>query len=273
MFKFITHRPLWANILAAIVLALIIFFIFIFSLNWLTHHNRSKTVPMVMGKTYEQATKQLEDAGFEVIIQDSLYIDTAKPLVVLKQVPEADEMVKVNRTVYLTINRFVPPMIEMPNLVGYSYRSAEMALKNANLRVGDTSFKADFAKNAVLEQRYKGNTIKPGDKIRMGSSVDLVLGNGVGDRQFIVPNLIGMTYCDAKAFLQSNGLDFGVVMPGQNEQADICNWYIYKQSPERYDDDHNFRFIRSGQLVDVWLQQEKPVSDSIAAPAPTGPEQ
>lgn len=270
MFKFITHRPLWANILAAIVVALIIFFIFIFSLNWLTHHAQSKSVPQVAGKSFEEATKILEDAGFEVQIQDSIYVDTAKPLAVLKQIPESDELVKVNRTVYLTINRFVPPMVEMPNLVGYSYRSAEMALKNANLRVGDTSFKADFAKNAVLEQRFKGAIIRPGDKIRMGSTIDLVLGDGVGDRQFVVPSLIGMTYCEAKSLLEAHGIAFGAVMAAGI--SDTCNGFIYQQRPERYDDDKKFRYIRSGQLIDIWLQVDKPVVDSIAPVPPPEPE-
>jgi beta-lactam-binding protein with PASTA domain len=106
----------------------------------------------------------------------------------------------------------VAPMIDMPNIVGFSYRSAEMALRSANLRPGDTTFKADFAKNAVLEQRYDGSIIKPGTKIQMGSTIDMVLGDGVGNRQFVVPSLIGMTYADAKALLAANGLAFGVIM-------------------------------------------------------------
>ena len=80
MFKFITHRPLWVNILAGIVLAVIIFFIFIFSLNWFTHHDQSKTVPPVTGKSFEDAKELLEKAGFEVEIQDSIYVDTAKAI-------------------------------------------------------------------------------------------------------------------------------------------------------------------------------------------------
>jgi len=266
MFKFITHRPLWANILAAIIVALIIFFIFIFSLNWLTHHNQAKSVPLVQGKTYEDAKNILENAGFEVVVQDSLYIDTAKPLSVLKQIPESDELVKVNRTVYLTINRAVPPMVEMPNLIGYSYRSAEMALKNANLRVGDTTFRPDFAKNAVLEQRYNGNIIRPGDKIRMGSVISLVLGDGVGDRQFPVPVLIGLTYCEAQTLAEAQGISIGSVIAEGIE--DSCNAYIYWQRPERYDEEHKFRYIRSGQMIDIKLQKEKPVIvvDTAAMP-------
>jgi eukaryotic-like serine/threonine-protein kinase len=270
MFKFITQRPLWVNIIAAVAMAIILFFLFVFSLRWFTHHNKAMTVPQVTGKTFESAKELLEKQGFEVEIQDSIYADTAKPTQVLKQVPEPDELVKVNRTVYLTINRSVPPMIEMPNLVGYSYRSAEMALKNSNLQVGDTSFKADFAKNAVLEQRYNGSAIAAGTKIRMGSKISLVLGNGVGDRQFVVPSLIGMTYGQAKAMLEANGLAFGSVLaPGIEDTA---NAYIYWQNPARYDDEKKFRYIRSGQLMDVRLQKDKPVMDSTVVVPPDLPE-
>lgn len=267
MFKFITHRPLWVNILAGIVLALVIFLIFIFSLNWLTHHDEKKTVPQVLGKSFESAREILENAGFEVEVQDSIYVDTTKPLQVLKQVPEADDQVKVNRTVYLTINRAVPPLIDMPNLVGSSYRSAAMSLKNYSLRMGDTSFRPDFAKNAVLEQHFNGQVIKPGTKIRMGSNIDLVLGDGVGTRQFVVPSLIGKTYCEAKSWLEANGLAFGsVVANGPIE--DTCNSYIYRQNPEKYGDDNKFRYIRSGQLMDIWIQTERPVVDSLEAVTP-----
>ena len=270
MFKFITHRPLWVNILAGLVLALIIFIIFIFSLNWLTRHDQSKTVPQVLGKSYESAKEILEKAGFEVEIQDSIYVDTTKPLQVLKQVPEADEQVKIDRTVYLTINRSIPPMIDMPNLVGSSYRSAAMTLKNYNLRPGDTTFRPDFAKNAVLEQLYNGSVIKPGAKIRMGSTIDMILGNGVGDRQFIVPYLVGMTYCEAKALLEGNGLTIGATVP-TGSISDTCNAYIFRQSPEKYTEDKKFRYIRSGQLIDVWIQSERPEVDTLQV-VPAEPE-
>ncbi|MGH2553370.1 MAG: PASTA domain-containing protein, partial [Chitinophagaceae bacterium] len=125
MFKFITHRPLWVNIITGIVLALGIFAFFLLSLNWLTNHGRSATVPNVAGKSYEEARSLLRKAGFVVKIQDSIYIDTVKSLSVIKQFPEADEIVKSNRTVFLIVSRAVPPIVEMPNLVGYSYRNAE----------------------------------------------------------------------------------------------------------------------------------------------------
>src|SRR6266536_2816448 len=103
MFKFITHRPLWVNIFAGLLLAIGIFSIFLLSLKSLTHHGRSNSVPSVTGKSFDEAKSILRKAGFDIEIQDSLYVDTLSPMDVIKQVPEADEVVKENRTVYVTI--------------------------------------------------------------------------------------------------------------------------------------------------------------------------
>lgn len=267
MFKFITHRPLWVNILTGILLAVIVFSMFLLSLKWITSHGRSATVPSVTGKNYEEAKKILKKAGFDMDIQDSVYVDTVKPLTVIKQIPDADEIVKSNRTVFLIISRAVPPLVEMPNLVGYSYRNAEMVLKNMDLKIGDTTFKPDFAKNAVLEQIYSGSAIAPGAKIRKGSVISLVLGDGVGKREFTVPVITGMKFGDAKEILEANGIVIGAIVTDANV-SDTLNAWIYKQNPERFDDDKRIQHIRSGQTMDVWLQIDKPAKDSTNIPLP-----
>ncbi|MBM3415278.1 MAG: PASTA domain-containing protein [Bacteroidetes bacterium] len=267
MFKFITHRPLWINILAGLALAFGVFFLFLSSLKCLTGHGKAAVVPLVTGKKYEEARKILKKAGFDVDIQDSLYVDTAKPMTVLKQIPDADEMVKTNRTIYLIINRAVPPEMEMPNLVGYSFRNAEMVLKNMDLKIGDTTFKPDFARNAVLEQWYKGQPILPGTKIRKESTISLVLGDGVGKREFVVPDITGMAFCKAREMLEETGIIIGAVIADPNVE-DTCSAYIYKQNPERFDDEKRFQRIRSGQTMDVWLQTDKPARDSTQKTLP-----
>jgi len=263
-FQFITHRPLWVNILAGIILALLFFFILLFSLKWVTSHGKSATVPAVTGKTFEEARDLLKKQGFVVDIQDSIYVDTVAPLTVIRQIPDADEIVKSNRTVYLVINRAVPPMVEMPNLLGYSYRNAEMSLNNTGLKMGDTIFKPDFAKNAVLEQLYQGRVITPGTKIRKGSVITLVLGDGVGNREFVVPVITGMRFCDARTMLEQNGIVIGAIVPDPNVE-DTCNAYIYRQNPEKYDEDKRLQRIRPGQTMDVWLSTDKPARDSAGA--------
>ena len=259
MLKIITHRPLWVNILAGILIGVLLFTAFILSLNWLTNHGNSKTVPSVTGKNFDEAVKLLKKQGFDVVVQDSVYVDSFPKFTVVKQFPEGDAVVKVNRNVYITVNRSVPPMIEMPNLIGYSFRSAEMVLKNNNLKFGDTTFKPDFARHSVLEQLYNGSAIAPGTKIRMGSTIDFVLGSGVGQEEFAVPGLVGMTYGEAKTVLEENGL---TVLPIAQDVTDTMNAYIFKQEPERFDGDGKRLKIRTGQMITVFLQVDKPVVDT-----------
>jgi beta-lactam-binding protein with PASTA domain len=263
VFKFITHRPLWVNIVVGLVLAIGIFAIFLLSLKWMTHHGRSATVPNVAGKNYEEARKILKKAGFDVEVQDSIYADTLKPLSVIKQIPEADEVVKSNRTVFLVISRAVPPIVEMPNLVGYSFRNAEMVLKTMDLKIGDTTFKPDFARDAVLEQLYNGTSINAGTKIRKGSVISLVLGDGVGKREFAVPVITGMQFCEVKRLLAESGIVIGAIVSDSNI-SDTCSAWIYKQNPERFDDEKKLNHIRSGQTMDVWLQLDKPARKDSA---------
>ena len=264
MFKYITNRPLWVNVAVGIGIVIALFVVFVLSLNWITHHGEAKTVPSVTGKPLNQIQALLEKEGFELVIQDSVYLDSLPPTMVIKQVPEADEVVKINRTIYVTINRTVPPNVAMPNLIGYSFRNAEMILKNMGLRLGDTTFKPDFAKNSVLEQLYNGQSISPGANIRMGSTISLVIGSGIGNDDMAVPKLIGLTYEEAKILLQTNGLIVGSVIPDPLVK-DTASAFIYKQSPlSRTEDGFRVR-IRPGQMIDVWLSVEKPVVDSTLA--------
>jgi beta-lactam-binding protein with PASTA domain len=233
----------------------------------LTRHGKNRTVPNVVGKSFDEARKILHDEGFDLEVQDSIYTDTTAKGSVLRQVPDGDAIVKISRTVYLTINRYVPPIVEMPNLIGYSFRNAELQLKNMGLRVGDTLYKPDFARNSVLQQLYHGETIVPGTKIQQGESITLVLGDGVGETEFAVPNLIGMTFGDARLMLETNGLSFLVVLPDP-DVSDTLNAYIWWQNPPRYDDEGRRMKIRSGQTMDVKLSLNKPVIDTLVQNLP-----
>src|SRR5919199_818501 len=100
MFKYLTSRPLWVNIIVGFVLMLGIALAFVLSLNFITHHGVAKVVPSVTGKKLAEARTLLESQGFDVVIQDSVYYDSLSPSVIMKQVPEADAVVKQNRTIY-----------------------------------------------------------------------------------------------------------------------------------------------------------------------------
>ena len=269
MFKFISGKPLWVHILLAIILVFLLLFLFLWSLGFVTRHGKTLTIPSVTGVSLAEAEKLLDEKGFEVEIQDSIFVDTASPLSVLRQFPEADAVVKKNRTVYLTISRAVAPMIDMPNLERMSFRNAEMVLRQYGLRLEDTVFKPDFAKNSVLEQQHDGSRIKPGTKITMGSGILLVLGSGLGQDEFSVPDIFGLTFNDARTYLEGNGLNLGAAV-FDPDVRDSANAFVYRQSPQRFTEDRRINRIRQGQSVDLWLSVQKPVReiDSTAQQKP-----
>ncbi len=265
MFKTLTHKPFWVNLLAAIVLALLILFLVLKTLGWITRHGAYLKVPAVTGMKTNEAVALMEKQGFEVYIQDSVFTDTAKRGTVLKQLPDPNATVKVNRTVFITVNRYVPPMLNMPKLEGQNLASAIRILERNHLRLGDTTFRPDFMMGSVLEQQYNGTRIAEKAKIQWGSTIDLVIGGGLEDRQMIVPSLVGMTYCEAKAYLDENGISLGATIAHGAAISDTCSAYVIKQRPERFDEENIPIYIRSGQLMDVWISQEnKPLdSDSL----------
>jgi beta-lactam-binding protein with PASTA domain len=265
VFKFITDKPFWVNLLFALGAILVLILIFFSSLGLLTHHGDTIKVPSVTGKNLTDATKLLEGEGFEVAVRDSVYIDTTAALAVVRQSPDADAEVKAHRTVYLTINRAVAPLVVMPDLRGFSFKSAQLYLQSLSLRLGDTSYTPDIARNAVKEQLMDGKPIDPGTKIKMGSSIDFVLGSGLGEASLNVPDLVGMTVSEARLYLSNKNINIGTVLQ-QDPVSDTANAFIVKQSPLPFSTIGPGQIvankIRPGQLMDIWVSPTAPVKDT-----------
>ena len=257
-------RSLWVNILLALGLSLLILFLFFQTMEFWTNHGEYLRVPDVKGKDFKEASDLLEKAGFDVVVQDSVYYDSLSPLVIIKQFPDPDATVKVNRTIYLTINRATAPLINMPNLVGMSFRNAELEMRAKGLKLGDTMYVPDIAKNAVKDQLLGNVSLKPGTPVAMGTSISLVLGAGIGNEDISVPDLFGMPYSEALTLLESNGIILGVVLP-DNDLTDTLAGFVYWQNPERINEERKINRIRTGQMMDIKLSVIKPErkTDSI----------
>lgn len=220
--------------------------------NWLnnyTHHGESITVPDVRGLTEEKLVRFIEDKHLQYKIIDSLYEDGKEPGTVIEQDPKPDSKVKENRTIYLTVNSSKPPKVKMPDLVDVSYRQAEAILQTFGLRVGQTIYRPDLAKNAVLEQLYKGRVIKPGTEIYKGSAIDLMLGDGLGNAEVPVPNLTGLTKGEALFVLKGSSLNIGTITfdNGVKNEEDAK---VYKQIPEA----DGGASIKQGEAIDIFLR-------------------
>ncbi|MBS1761860.1 MAG: PASTA domain-containing protein [Bacteroidetes bacterium] len=260
MAKTTFFKSFWLNLLAAVILIALVIFLFLQLLGSITKHGQYLTVPGVLNKNTADAVKFLEDKGFEVVIQDSVFIDSLARGVVLKQLPDPNSTVKINRTVYLTVNRVTPPLVDMPALEGKSISYALELLKRSHLLLGDTTYRSDFMKNSVLEQSYAGNAINSGSKIPWGSKIDLVIGSGLDKTIIPVPSLMGLTFSEAKIVLETNNIMLGAVIV-EPDVLDTAAAFIYKQSPPKLNEQNEPNYIQPGQIMDVWLSltQKNPV--------------
>ena len=262
-FTYLTRQPFWVNLLAALLLVFLIGFLFLQSLSWFTNHGAYLKVPEVKGQNVDNAIKILEAQGFDVVIQDSIYSDSIPRYTVIKQLPEPDATVKVNRTVFLTINRATPPEITIPKLEGLSFRFANDLLKRNHLKLGDTIYTPSFMKGSVLEQQYNGTRVTAGTKVPWGARITLIIGAGLEVQQMLVPNLIGMTFAEAKALLETKGITLASVIP-MTTVKDTASAFVYKQNPDKYDvDGITPQYIRPGQIMDIWLSPIPLDSDSL----------
>ena len=262
MFKFFARQPFWVHFLTAVLLVFLAGFLFLQSLSWFTNHGAYLKVPLVKGKNVDVAVKLLEDQGFDVVIQDSLYFDSIPKYTVIKQLPDPDATVKANRTVFLTINRAVAPDIEMPKLEGLSLAYALDKLQRMHLKLGDTIYRPDFMKGSILEQQFNSYRVAAGTKVPWGSRINLVIGAGVQEQQMPVPDVVGLSFAEAKSVLESKGISLAAIV-AMSTVKDTANSFVYKQNPDKLDADQKPVFMQPGQTMDLWLSPTRLDTDSV----------
>jgi beta-lactam-binding protein with PASTA domain len=223
-------KPLWVNILVGIGAFLFLLILVFFALGFITGNGKTEKVPSVVGLDMTTAEHNLSALGFDVVVQDSIYVDTLARTAVLRQTPDADEIVKKGRTVYLTVNRVLAPQIEMPNLVGFSLQSAITYLKVLGLRVGSTTLQPDRNKNVILDQLVNGARVAPGAKIASGTVINLIVGDGSLSTLVDVPDLTGLDVGTARSLIESAGFVVGSFTSSVTIQ-DTAKAFVVGQSP------------------------------------------
>ena len=249
MIKQSTLKGLLIHLMSIIVLSigLVLGFFYVY-LPKTTNHGESITVPNLKGMTMDELDEFLLKRSLRYEVYDSGYSNKHPPLTILKQYPKTGSKVKENRKIFISVNRVNPPTVPMPNLIDGPLKNAQVVLKSNELNIGEVSFKPDLALNAVLEQNLRGKHIPPGTKIPKGSTIDLVIGNGYGNRDLHTPNLISYPFDEAKYYIK--GIDLKVGKIKRVHDSLNTSGYIYKQSPSPESN------ISIGESIDLWVVPE-----------------
>jgi beta-lactam-binding protein with PASTA domain len=142
--------------------------------------------------------------------------------------------VKQGRTIYLTLNAYNAPLVEIPDLVGKSsLKYAQMQLESYGLKVTEPIFKPSPYQNAVLEILYDGKPSCGQNKDRQREvRLTLVVGQGVSSEEVNLPYLIGLPYSQALSKLKNDyGLTLGALII-DDDIRDTSNAIVYRQSPD-----------------------------------------
>ncbi len=227
-----------------LILAIVYFYIYLPSV---TNHGESITVPDLTGMSVEELETFLTEHDLRYTVNDSAYSSEHPPLAVLRQFPHAGAQVKINRVIYVSLNRVTPPTLPMPELVDRSLVNAEVVLRSIELKRGRILYVPSPFRNLVKEMRFEGQEIKAGTRITKGASIDLVVGDGNGPADFTIGNLIGDTYETAKFKLMGWNLHLGNVQIPVGIDTTGMEPFVYKQTPAKGDS------VRVGDPVDLWI--------------------
>ena len=260
MNKYLT-KPLLYNILIAIGVTLVLLMLVNWGLRIYTRHGQTLMVPNIRTLKFDAAIDTLEKYHLEYEVMDSAYMTDKPPLSIIEQNPKPGTSVKSGRTVYLTVNAIGAPLADVPDLVGKSsYKYAKIQLEGIGFKVGEPVYKPDPHRDALIGMLLDGRPLKAGTKIPKGSTITLMVGEGLANTSIPVPYLIGLRYEEAAVKLREEfNLSIGAVtLADGTTDADKSRAFVYKQSPG-----YGSGRIHLGEEVDLWLSKEMPENIEI----------
>ena len=180
-FSFKTNKFFWLNIVAMIVVVVVMIFGVLKWMDVYTHHGETVVVPDVKGMTTEEAAKMFRNRGLVAVISDTKYVKDKAAGIILELKPGAGEQVKEGRTVYLTVNTLDVPLRVIPDVAdNSSLRQAQAKLLSAGFKLNEVQL-VNGEKDWVYGVKYQGRQLTAGEKIPMGASLTLMVGDGAGD--------------------------------------------------------------------------------------------
>lgn len=180
-FSFQTNKYFWVNITAMIVVVVLAVFVVLKGLDVYTRHGEAVVVPDVKGMTVDEAAKMLRNHGLSCVVSDSSYVKNKPAGMILDLNPGAGQKVKEDRTVYLTINTLDVPLRSVPDVAdNSSVRQAQAKILAAGFKLNEVQT-VTGEKDWVYGVKYQGRPLTTGDKIPLGASLTLMVGNGTSD--------------------------------------------------------------------------------------------
>lgn len=207
--RFIISKAFFKHLGIILGLAVILLFVVIKGLDFYTQKGEYILVPQLHNMDGDSLVANSDPHFLQYVLIDSLYDAKGVPGGVSRQHPLAGAKVKKGRKIYLTVVTKGHEFIPMPNLVDLSIRRAIDVINLSRLKVNQLIFIDNFARNAVLSQLIRQDTVPPDSMVLIGTPINLLVGNGHNPGGVHPPFLIGKTATEARDIILKSSLNYG----------------------------------------------------------------
>lgn len=247
----LTNRYFWLGI-TALAGVLVVLYVLVNSLIMpaYTRHGDTVEIPSVLGATYDDAARALQQQGFRAEKIMRRFNDADTQGQVMDQSPGPGTQVKPGRRVYLTVNEGMRPRRRLPSFIGTSVRDARTRIEALGLRVSEViadSIPSPY-RNTVTQQ-----SPAPGDSVLDGTAVTLWYSTGPSDTYEVVPEVVGLTVREAREVLLENRLR-GLAVGVDGPEAE--NMTVLRQSREPG------TRVRGGYEIRLFVTEDEEVEDN-----------
>jgi len=240
MMKKLKNFIISQRFLINLCLLLLIYFLLIFSfrryLTSYTDHGVKVSVPNLIGKNEQQIDPLLMHLNLRYEISEIVYDPSQPEGTIIGQDPkpsrETDLFVKQGRIIRIKISKKTQ-LIEVPDCVDKSQRFAEKILSSRGFRYRIEYQPSIEASGAVMRQLYLNRELKEKEKLKIGSTITLVVGQQSVGETLLVPELTDITICEAKNRLYDMPtVQLMVICDNCLTSEDSCSAIIFSQNPE-----------------------------------------
>ena len=246
-FRFLKDKWFYISLIIMLLVVVVTFEFTFNRLDRFTRHGEEIEVPDMIGMNYDTAVVNYGEE-FSFLLLDSIYVKDFPEGAVYQQNPAPGSKVKRGRNVYVIRTSIAPEIVLMPNLRNLSLRQAMVSLNAVGLKVDKLEFIDYFARNAVVEQKIKGEVVTPKQEVVKGTAVTLVVGYGNGEKKTNLPDLVGVRLEDVKNQINNASLNIGTEIFIDDD--DPKNLYVIRMEPEYSID----KKVPLGSLVNVWYK-------------------
>ena len=177
-FSFKTNKYFWLNLIAMMAVVILLLFGVLKWLDVYTRHGEAVVVPDVKGMTVGEAEMLLRNHGLVCVVSDSNYVKNKLAGSILELNQSAGQKVKEGRTIYLTINTLDVPLRLVPDVAdNSSVRQAQAKILAAGFKLSENEL-ISGEKDWVYGVKYKGRQLNMGDKVPVGATLTLLVGDG-----------------------------------------------------------------------------------------------